>query len=160
MEKLIYALGLGGVVSVTGNEEQWRDKFAAAPKVFVNTGKFPYFSLELGDMLVLEGKKNGRTNILTIKVLTETITLDSVEDRHAKGSQLVELAGDVARDHAEIISITATVKTPAGTFTDCVKTEETTTPEKGAKESKLYAPGIGIVQDGDLRLTQPHAPSK
>ena len=50
--------------------------------------------------------------------------------------------------------MTETLTTPAGKFTNCVKTEETTPLEKGAKEYKLYAPGPGLVQDSDLLLTR------
>jgi len=60
----------------------------------------------------------------------------------------------VARDRAEITSLTESVETPAGKFTNCLKTKETTPLEKGTTEYKLYAPGIGLVQDGDLLLTQ------
>jgi hypothetical protein len=62
-----------------------------------------------------------------------------------------ELAPKVAMDRARIVSVTETVKTPAGEFKNCVKAEETTPIEKG-KESKLYAPGVGLVQDASLKL--------
>lgn len=65
-----------------------------------------------------------------------------------------ELAGDVARDRAEIVSVTETLETAAGKFGNCVKTEETTPLEKGTKEYKLYTSGVGLVQDGDLLLTR------
>lgn len=64
-----------------------------------------------------------------------------------------ELAGNVARDRAEIISVTESLETPAGRFSNCVKTEETSPLEKGAKEYKLYTADVGLVQDGDLVLT-------
>lgn len=63
-----------------------------------------------------------------------------------------EIAEDVAMDRAEIISVTETIETPAGTFTGCLKTEETTPLEPGARECKIYAPGIGLVNDGNLKL--------
>lgn len=65
-----------------------------------------------------------------------------------------EIAPKVALDRVEITSDSETLKTPSGTFPDCVKTEETTPLEPGVKEYKLYAKGIGIVQDGDLLLTK------
>lgn len=65
-----------------------------------------------------------------------------------------ELAGDVARDRVEIVSLTEKLETPAGKFTDCLKTEETTPLEPGAKEYKLYAPHVGLAQDGALVLTR------
>ena len=64
-----------------------------------------------------------------------------------------ELAPKVAMDRAEVVSVTETVKTPAGEFKNCVKTKETTPLEKGT-EYKLYAPGVGLVQDAELRLVK------
>lgn len=64
-----------------------------------------------------------------------------------------------AQDRTEILSVTAEVKTPAGTFKDCVTTEETTPLEPKEKGHKAYAPGIGLVQDGDLLLVK-HSEAK
>jgi hypothetical protein len=64
-----------------------------------------------------------------------------------------EMAPKVAQDRAEVVSLTEKLKTPAGTFENCLKTEETTPLERG-KEYKLYAPGIGLIQDGDLKLSR------
>lgn len=63
-----------------------------------------------------------------------------------------EQAKGVAMDRAEIVSVTETLATPAGTFDRCVKTRETTPVEPLSREYKLYAPGVGLVQDGDLKL--------
>ncbi len=65
-----------------------------------------------------------------------------------------EVAPKVAMDRAEVVSLTETVKTPAGAFEDCLKTEETTPLEPGVKEYKYYARGVGLVQDGDLKLVK------
>jgi hypothetical protein len=65
-----------------------------------------------------------------------------------------EVAPGVAMDRAEIISVTETVMTPAGTFKNCLKTEETTPLEPKEKEYKFYAPGIGLVQEGELKLVK------
>jgi hypothetical protein len=64
-----------------------------------------------------------------------------------------ELATKVAMDRAEIVSVTETMKTPAGAFKNCVKTKETTPLEKGT-EYKFYAPGVGLIQDGGLQLVK------
>lgn len=64
-----------------------------------------------------------------------------------------EIAPKIAMDRFEIISATETVKVPAGEYKNCVKTEETTPLESGA-EYKLYAPGVGLLVDGDLKLTK------
>jgi hypothetical protein len=78
---------------------------------------------------------------------------------HARYYQ--EIAPKVAMDRAEIVSLTETVRTPAGLFTNCLKVDETTPLEPGVKESKYYARGIGLVQDGSLKLVthgKEHAP--
>ena len=62
-----------------------------------------------------------------------------------------ELAPGVAMDRAEVISISETVKVPAGEFKNCLKTEESSKIET-PKEYKIYAPGIGLVQDQDMKL--------
>lgn len=63
-----------------------------------------------------------------------------------------EIAPAVAMDRAEIVSVTETLKTSAGEFKNCLKVEETTPLEKGVKEYKYYAHGVGLVQDGSLKL--------
>ena len=64
-----------------------------------------------------------------------------------------EKAPKVAMDRAENVSSEETVKTPAGEFKHCLKTKETTPIESGTGY-KFYAPGIGLVQDGDLKLVK------
>ena len=63
-----------------------------------------------------------------------------------------EQAPDVAMDRAQVISLSERVTTPAGVFTECLKTKETSPLEPFAKEGKLYAPGIGLIRDGSLSL--------
>ena len=65
-----------------------------------------------------------------------------------------EVAPGVAMDRVEIISLTDTVKAPAGEFKNCLKVKETTPLEAGVTEGKYYAPGIGMVQDGALKLVK------
>jgi hypothetical protein len=62
-----------------------------------------------------------------------------------------EQAPKVAMGRAENVSTEAVVKTPAGRFERCLKTRETTPLEAGT-EFKFYAPGVGLIQDGDLKL--------
>ncbi len=71
-----------------------------------------------------------------------------------KAKYYQEVAPKVAMDRAEVVSLTETVKTPAGEFKNCVKTEETTPLEPGVKEYKVYVRDIGLVQDGDLKLVK------
>jgi hypothetical protein len=63
-----------------------------------------------------------------------------------------EVAPGVALDRAEIVSLSDVVETPAGKFQKCLKTVETTPLEPG-QGFKRYAPGIGLVQDGVLKLS-------
>jgi hypothetical protein len=65
-----------------------------------------------------------------------------------------EVAPKVAMDRAEVVSLTAKLKTPAGAFTNCLKTQETTPLDSAEKGYKTYAPGIGIIQDADLLLVR------
>jgi hypothetical protein len=64
-----------------------------------------------------------------------------------------EVAPGVAMDRAEIVSDSESLATPAGKFSDCLKTQETTPLEPNTKEYKLYAPGVGQIMDADLVLT-------
>lgn len=65
-----------------------------------------------------------------------------------------EMAPGVAMDRAEVISLEVAFRTPAGMFSRCLKTQEGTALDPREKEFKLYAPGIGLIQDGGLLLTQ------
>jgi hypothetical protein len=64
-----------------------------------------------------------------------------------------EIAPGVAMDRAEIISLDETCKTPAGTFTNCMKVKEGSAIES-VTEYKYHAPGIGLVNDADVRLVK------
>ena len=65
-----------------------------------------------------------------------------------------EIAPKVAMDRVEVLSLSETLATKAGTFKNCLKIEETTPLEPKAKDYKVYAPEIGLVQDGNLFLTK------
>jgi hypothetical protein len=68
-----------------------------------------------------------------------------------------EIAPKIAMDRVEIISLDETCKTPAGTFSNCMKVKESNPLEFWKSfwpEYKMYAPGIGLVQDEDLVLTK------
>jgi len=64
-----------------------------------------------------------------------------------------EIAPDVAMDRAEIVSLTEAVDTPSGKYDRVMKYEETTPLEK-AIEYKWFAPGIGLIQDANLKLVK------
>jgi hypothetical protein len=69
---------------------------------------------------------------------------------HARYYQ--EIAPGVAMDRAEVVSLSDSLSAPSGKMTGLLRTEETTPLEPGVREYKLYAPGIGLVRDGSLRL--------
>ena len=207
-------LTLGGCVG----RGAWTTVFQVEPDELVSTGRNPYFILEPGYTLVLEG---GSAQ-LTITVLNETKKVDGVEtrvveERETKKGQLTEVARNyfaiskrtndvfyfgedvdmykngkidnhagawlsgvdggkfglmmpgrillgaryyqeivpkVAQDRATIVSMTETVETPAGVFQNCLKVEETTPLQWFTTEYKYYAPGIGMVRDGELKLVK------
>jgi hypothetical protein len=63
-----------------------------------------------------------------------------------------EHAPKVALDRAEVVSLTERSTTPAGVFEQCVKMKETTPLEMFATEFKVYAAGVGLVEEGALKL--------
>jgi hypothetical protein len=196
----------------------WTHDFSAEKADLVSTGRNPYFILEAGYFLVLEG---GGAQV-TITVLNDTKKVDGVEtrvveERETKNGKLVEvsrnffaiskrtnsvfyfgeevdiykddkivshegawLAGEkgarfglmmpgipllhgkfyqevapgAAMDRAEIVGLKETVTTPAGKFENCLKIEETTPLEPKTKEYKVFAPGVGLVQDNDQKLVK------
>jgi hypothetical protein len=65
-----------------------------------------------------------------------------------------------AMDRAEIISDNVTMKTPAGTFKNCIRVEETSGLDSNEKCYKTYAPGVGLIQDEDLLLTDYSKPKQ
>jgi hypothetical protein len=56
---------------------------------------------------------------------------------------------DQAEDQAQVLSRSATVKVPVGTFSNVIKTLETSPLEPDVRENKYYAKGFGIVLDND-----------
>ncbi len=64
-----------------------------------------------------------------------------------------EVAPRVAMDRAEVMNIAETLRTPAGTFKNCLRTRESSALESGSEE-KLYARGVGLVKDDKLVLVR------
>lgn len=56
---------------------------------------------------------------------------------------------DNAEDEAKVLEIGKIVNIAFGSFTNCVKIEEWTDLEPGSTSYKIYAPNIGLIQDGD-----------
>jgi hypothetical protein len=65
-----------------------------------------------------------------------------------------EVAPGSAMDRSEILSVTETAETPAGKFDHVLKTLETTPLDPKEKEIKLFAPGVGMIQEGPMRLVK------
>ena len=65
-----------------------------------------------------------------------------------------EVAPKVAMDRCTVKGVDEKLVTPLlGTFTGCLKMDETTPLEKGTSH-KVYAPNIGLVQDDEFMLTR------
>jgi hypothetical protein len=78
-----------------------------------------------------------------------------VPGRPAVGARFYqEIAPGVAMDRARIVSLDATIRTPAGEFKGCLEAVETSPLEPLARDTKIYAPGIGLVRDGSLLLVK------
>ena len=65
-----------------------------------------------------------------------------------------ERAVGAAEDRAEVLSTSDRVTTPAGAFENCLRTRESSPIDPGVSGEKVYAPGVGLVQDGSLRLVR------
>jgi len=65
-----------------------------------------------------------------------------------------EIAPEVAMDRAEILSLSDAFETPAGKFEKVLKTLETSALDPKERSVKIYAPGVGLLKDGDLRLVR------
>jgi hypothetical protein len=70
------------------------------------------------------------------------------------GRYYQEVAPGAAMDRSEILSVTETAETPAGKFEKVLKSLETTPLEPKEKAIKLYAPGVGMIQEGAMRLVK------
>ena len=56
-----------------------------------------------------------------------------------------EFSLTVAEDIGEVLSLTASVTVPVGSFTNCLETKDTSTLEPDVEEHKFYALGVGNV---------------
>jgi hypothetical protein len=55
-----------------------------------------------------------------------------------------------AEDRGKVVSVNESVTTPAGSFSNCIKTEDTTPLEPNVLENKYYCPGVGTVLELDV----------
>ena len=70
-----------------------------------------------------------------------------------------EQAPHQAMDRAEIVSVSETLKTPAGSYSIVVKIKETT-PIEADVSYKWYAAGVGLIRDDSCELIETHAGKK
>jgi hypothetical protein len=124
--------------TVDGKEtEVSRNYFAICKK----TNSVYYFGEDAGGAW-LHGEKGARFGM----IMPGTVLLGA---RHYQ-----EIAPGAAMDRAEVISLSETVETPAGKFEKCLKVLETTPLEPEDKSTKYYAPGIGMVREGKMKLVR------
>jgi hypothetical protein len=73
----------------------------------------------------------------------------------AKGRKFYqEQAPKVGMDRIEILSVEEKITVPAGTFDHVVHVQETSPIEKGLKDHKWYASGVGQVKDAEMPLVK------
>jgi hypothetical protein len=72
---------------------------------------------------------------------------------HSGDKYYQELAPKIAMDRAEIISVTETLKVPAGSYRNVLHTRESSGIESG-HEDKWYAPDVGLIRDADFLLAK------
>ncbi len=65
-----------------------------------------------------------------------------------------EIAPNIAVDRAEVIETDGELVVPAGSFDDVLVVAESNPLEPGVEELKYYAPGVGLLQDEDLKLVE------
>ena len=124
--------------TVDGKEtEVSRNYFAICKK----TNCVYYFGEDAGGAWI-HGEKGARFGLM----MPGTVLLGA---RHYQ-----EIAPGAAMDRAEVMSLSETVETPAGKFEKCLKVLETTPLEPDDKAFKFYAPGIGLVREGGMKLVK------
>jgi hypothetical protein len=65
-----------------------------------------------------------------------------------------EIAPGITLNRGQVLSLGETCKTAAGTFSRCMKVMGTSGMDPKKREFKYYAPQIGLVRDGALRLVR------
>lgn len=147
---------VAGVTTRVVEEREWKDGelievsrnfFAICP----TTRDVFYFGEEVDD--VNDGQVVGHAGAWLAGTNGARAGLIMPGDPRVGMKHYQEIAPDVAMDRAEILSLDETLKTPAGVFSNCLKTEEGTPLNTNEKEFKTYAPNIGIIQDERLLLT-------
>jgi hypothetical protein len=65
-----------------------------------------------------------------------------------------EQAPGVTTDRVEIVSMTIALKTPAGAYENCLRTEVSSPATPGEKEYRTYAPGIGLAKFESMLMVE------
>lgn len=65
-----------------------------------------------------------------------------------------EIAPKVTLNRGEVVSLSDTCKTPAGTYARCMKVRGSSGLDPKKLDYKYYAPGIGLVQGEGMRLVK------
>jgi len=130
--------------TVDGKEKEVSRNFLAICR---KTSSLYYFGEDAGGAW-LHGEKGARFGML----MPGTVLLGA---RHYQ-----EVAPGAAMDRAEVMSLSETVETPAGKFEKCLKVLETTPLEPDDKAYKYYAPGVGLVREGGMKLARYGKPAK
>lgn len=124
--------------TVDGKEKEVsRNYFAICRK----TNSVYYFGEDAGGAWI-HGEKGARFGM----IMPGTVLVGA---RHYQ-----EIAPGAAMDRAEVMSLSETVETPAGKFEKCLKVLETSPLEPDDKSIKYYAPGIGLVREGGMKLAR------
>ncbi len=114
------------------------------------TGDIYYFGEDV-DMYDANGKVTGHEGSWLSGVKDAKFGLMMPGKPKVGSRYYQEEAPKAALDRAEVVSVSETVKVPAGTFNNCLKTRESSGLESGV-ESKLFAPGVGLLKDGGFEL--------
>jgi hypothetical protein len=148
-------LDVGGVMTRVVEEREWkgadlvevsRNYFALDPK----TGDVYYFGEDVDEykkakVVSHDGSWRHGTHGATFGLM--------MPGKPSVGMKFYnEQAKGIAMDRAEIVSVSDRLTTSAGAFDRCVRARETTPLEKFAREYKIYAPGVGLIKDGDMVL--------
>lgn len=148
---------VAGVTTRVVEEREWKDGelievsrnfFAICPA----TGDAFYFGEEVDDVKDGQVVSHGGAWLAGAKGARAGLIMPGTPRAGMKYYQ--EIAPDVALDRAEILSLDETLETPAGLFSNCLKTQEGTALNTNEKEFKTYAPGIGLIQEERLLLTE------
>lgn len=113
-----------------------------------------YYFGEYVDMYNKQGKITGHGGSWLAGVKGAKAGMAMPGDPKAGMKYYQEVAPGDAMDRAEIVSVTETMKVPAGTMKDVVKTLETSPLEPDVKEYKYYAKGVGLIKDEDMVLVK------